>query len=157
MRSIWGLAKELGLSDDHLYLVCQSVTGMDSLSVLVKEHPAKAQDLITHLSQMLYRQNRSEQTKRFQNENGKVFRMPSNEQHELVEVLEFQINRTGRMVTAESIAKRTYRKPYRQLSYTQMQGLIEALKSIRDRLHLPDQEPNHEKNLTNKEENNENN
>ncbi len=63
---------------------------------------------------------------------GKIIPMPTQAQMQYVRGLEAEINCKGGKVAAEQIVSRTWHKPIKYLNYFQMQGLIEALKSIRE-------------------------
>ena len=131
IKRVWGIAKDLGLDDDTLYLIIFQVTGSDSLSALFKpENLYRGLKLITHLETM--QRNRDRTARR----NGVVsiqgYRKSDN-QIELIKELAAKINGDRPKIDLESMSRRMYKKPVEKLNRRQAQGMIEALKSINQR------------------------
>ena len=136
---VWCLARDLGIDGNNkelLYAVVESVTGKDSISVLgISEINA----VIETLQGQVLRQKRQKYLENMKRQDDGVSYLPTPQQRDVVDDLLKKL--TPLLILKkpdaylEAICKRTYRREYKRLNKTQIQGLIEALKSIYKR-HL---------------------
>jgi hypothetical protein len=134
---VWCLARDLGLDGSNkemLYVVIESVTGRTSISDLETE---EIRDVIRHLTGLLAKQNSEEYRKNARSRKGGIVFLPTKEQHGMIEDLMKKLTPILNLHDPEgfrdSICRRTFRKPYSQLTRNQAKSLIEALKSIYNR------------------------
>jgi hypothetical protein len=117
-----------------LYVIIESVTGKASISGLGDR---EIRDVIGHLTGLLAKQNAGEYRKNTRSRKSGIVFLPTKEQHGMVEDLMKKLTPILNLHDPEgyrdSICRRTFRKPYSQLTRNQAKSLIEALKSIYNR------------------------
>lgn len=131
IKSCWGLAKALGLDESMLYAILFEQTGSDSLSSISARQGKR---LVAHLAALLERQERSDRRRdKAAGVETLAHWKRTPEQDALIQDLVMQINASAIRIDLDRLANRQFRKEYSQLNRRQAQGLIEALKSIRNR------------------------
>ena len=133
---IWVLAHELGFdgnNKDMLYEIVRSVSGGNSISALTTKQKNEVIGTLIRIRMSMIKEPKRQ--------DNSVGYLPSPEQRRMVEAIMNTLCDVlalkSKDAYLESICKRTFSKSYRQLNATQVQSLIEALKSILQRKATP--------------------
>ncbi len=129
---IWCLARDLKLDSKMLHVMVTAITGSESISVLSQGLLMKVIHAMEKEKSRVKRHNAYERKKKSQS--GNVTFLPTTEQRtkvqSIIDDIDHQIRIRDRESYLEAICRRTFHKNYSRLNNHEMQGLIEALKSI---------------------------
>jgi phage gp16-like protein len=127
---LWVLARALGMSGELLHLSVESITGKKSIRTLTLGELDRTINILASRAEKEKRKPRREKT-------AGVAYLPTRLQRDLVDDLLSKITIKLDIKNPDayllSICRKTFKKDYSLLNRTQMQRLIEALKSIQNR------------------------
>jgi len=127
---LWCLARELGMSGELLHLSVESITGKKSIRALSMNELDRSINILTT------RAGKEKRRPRRESAPGVAY-LPTKLQRDLVDDLLVKITIKLDIKNPDayllSICRKTFKKDYSLLNRTQMQRLIEALKSIQNR------------------------
>lgn len=135
IRQIWAMSRNIGLTEEFIYeLVAMETKSMTpSISKMTADQADRViRSLYKLQSQDQKRISREKRLSRA--EDHTVHRLPTKDQIELAEKIRDEINTTiARTIDLDALAQKTWKKDFKLLNYHEMQGFIEALKSMRNR------------------------
>ena len=121
LRSIYGLAKRIGLDHEGLHDVVFGLTKRKSLGDLLKhEATLVVKTLLKHVEPNALRKHK-----------GNITYLVTPDQVEKIHILAAQMGWSENQINA--LSQRQYKQPFRRLRVNQAQGLIEGMKSILER------------------------